>query len=842
MSMLICSLACGDVSAAGAKRLTGIVTDSISGEPLPFANISSKKTPKENRVADENGAFHVFTRGDGLGWTVSYTGYETKPIIIQNCDTTVIVRLSPTSHDLNEVIVRPGKEKYSKKNNPAVDFVNRLRKESSKHNPAKEPFYSYDKYEKTILALNEFGGSFESGFLSKQGKFLENYVDTSSWTGKRILDIIIKEKASTKIYSQDPGDDKEVTRGYRSKGIDEVLSQENLQLIMEDVIREVNPYGNDITILQNRLVSPLSAIGPDFYKYYLTDTVFVGDEKCVELSFAPHNPESMGFNGKIYVPVGDTTMFVKRITMRTPQDINLNYLQNLFVNQTYEKDSLGNRHKTYDDVCVEMQIMPGTPKLYGRKTTVYDNFSYDRRKDMAEYYGKLGRNFDMEKSREREPSFWEESRMVPLTAAESRMENMTSEMRKVPLFYWTEKVIGLLESGYIRTGKPSKVDLGPVNTMLSFGGVEGMRIRLGGMTMSPLSKHFFASGYVAYGTKDRKFKYSANLEYSFKPKKNHSYEWPRHGVYVSYTYDRDMLGQHYAFTSQDNIFLSWKRKQGINLRTYHRLANFGYILELPNNFSVQADFKHEIQEATRWVQFRFPDGRINNNFSQSTIKVKLRWAPGEKFMQGRTHRTPINYDAWIFQLSHEYGPKGIFGSAFTTNSTEFSVQKRLWMSAFGYLDIIMKAGKVWSSVYFPMLMWPNANLSYTIQPESYSLMNAMEFANDKYAAIDLTYFGNGILFNRIPLLKKLKLREVATFKGLMGGLSSKNNPAENPHIYEFPADAHARVMSSRPYMEIGVGLDNILTFLRVDYVWRLSYLDSPNIDKSGLRIAMHFSF
>ena len=839
---LLSLLTVGEMSAAVAKRLSGVVTDSVTGERLPFANILSEKTPNENRVADENGAFHIFTRGDGTGWSVSYTGYDTKPIVITNSDTTLIVRLSPTSYNLQEVVVKPGKEKYSKKNNPAVDLVNRLRKTSSKYDPRKEPLYSYDKYEKTVLALNEFGGNFNSGFFSKQGKFLENYVDTSSWTGKRILDIIIKEKASTRLFSHDPGDDKEITRGYRSKGIDEVLTQENLQVVLEDAIREIDPYGNDITILQNRLVSPLSVIGPDFYKYYLTDTVFVGDEKCVELSFAPHNPESMGFNGKIYVPVGDTTMFVKKITMRTPQDINLNYLQNLYVNQSYDKDSLGNRHKTYDDVCIEMQIVSGTPKLYGRKTTVYENFSYDKREDLSDFYGKLGRNFDLDKARERDNIFWDEVRMVPLTRAEYRMENMTKEMRKVPLFYWTEKVISLLESGYVRTGKPSKVDLGPVNTLLSFGSVEGMRIRLGGMTMSPLSKHFFASGYVAYGTKDRKFKYSANLEYSFKPKKRHSYEWPRHGIYASYTYDRDALGQHYAFTSQDNIFLSWKRKQGISLITYHRLAKFGYILELPNNFSVQADFKHEVQEATKWVQFRFPDGRFNKDFTQSTATLKLRWAPGEKFLQGRTHRTPVNMDAWIFQLTHEYGPKGFLGSAFTTNSTEFSVQKRLWMSAFGYLDIILKAGKVWSSVYFPMLMWPNANLSYTIQPESYSLMNAMEFANDQYAAIDLTYFGNGILFNRLPLLKKLKLREVVTFKGLMGGLSDKNNPARNPNIYEFPADAHARVMSSTPYMEVGVGLDNIFTFLRLDYVWRLTYRDAPNIDKSGLRIAMHFSF
>ena len=840
MVVLLCVFSTVDAEAS-VRRFSGVVRDSITGEALPFANISSKKHPHNNKVANENGAFFILSVGDADDWTVSYTGYDSKPLLFDNADTTVVVRLSPTSHNLSEVVVKPKKEKYSKKNNPAVDFVRKLRTESQKHNPAKEPNYSYDKYEKTLLAVNEFNGDFSSGFLSKQGNFLKNYVDTSSWTGKRILDLIIKEKASTRIISHSPRADKEVTRGYRSHGVDEVLSQENMQVIMEDGVREIDPYGNDVILLQNRLVSPLSVIGPDFYKYYLTDTVYIGEEKCVELSFAPHNPESMGFNGKIYVPVGDTTMFVKKLTMRTPQDINLNYVENLFVNQSYEKDSLGNRHKTYDDVCIEMQIAPGTPKLYIRKTTTYDNFSYSPREDMAEYYGKLGRNFELAEARKTSSDFWEEERMVPLTGAEQRMEGMTKEMRKVPLFYWAEKAIGLMESGYIKTGKRSKVDLGPVNTMVSFGSVEGVRLRMGAMTMSPLNDHLFAQGYVAYGTKDHKWKYSGDVEYSFTPKKNHSYEWPRHGIYASYQYDLDMLGQHYLFTSQDNIFLSLKRKESI-LVTYQKLAKLGYILELPNNFSVEAGVRYEVQEATRWLPFRFANGVMDKDFTQSSFNLTLRWAPGEKFIQGRTQRLPVNMDAWIFQLTHEYGPKGFLGSAFTLNRTEVSLQKRLWLSAFGYMDIILKAGKVWDSVYYPMLMWPNANLSYTIQPESYSLMNAMEFANDQYAAIDFTYFGNGILFNRIPLMKKLKLREVFTFKGLMGGLSDKNNPARNPKLYEFPADAHSVKMTSTPYMEVGVGLDNVFTFLRLDYVWRLTYRDAPGIDKGGARISVHFAF
>ena len=840
-SLGIISLCFGSALVSSAQtRVYGTVTDSITGEALPFANLNSSVDARRNIVADENGNFRVIVRDKGE-WSVSYLGYDSKLLPVSTADTVVKVMLSPMSYDLSEVVVRPKKEKYSKKNNPAVDFINSLRRESRKHDPTTMPLYSYDKYEKTVLAMNDFKSDFSSGFMAKRGKFLENYVDTSSWTGKRILDLILKEKASTRIISRDPGADKEIIRGYRSAGMDEVLNQENIQIVLEDAIREIDIFGNNITILQNRFVSPLSAIGPDFYKYFLTDTVFVGDERCVELSFAPHNAESMGFNGKIYVPVGDTTMFVKKVTMRTPHDINLNYVDNLFINQSFEKDSLGNRHKTYDDVCLEMQIVAGTPKMYGRKITVYDNFSYDRRSDLGEFYTRLGRNLELDEARNQNEEFWAPARMMPLSYAEAQMGGMMKEMRKVPILYWGEKLISLMESGYLRTGKPSKFDVGPLNTLLSGNTVEGLRLRLGGMTMSPLNPHLFAKGYVAYGTKDRKWKYEADVEYSFPPKKNHSYEWPRHGFFGSYSYDLDMIGQHYLFTNQDNVFLSLKRKESI-LVTYRRLAKFGYILELPNNFSVEAGLRHEIQEATKWLPFTFANGVSDKRYTQASFNVTLRWAPGEKFIQGRSQRLPVNLDAWILQFTHEIGPKGFLGSSFTLNRSELSVQKRLWLSAFGYTDIILKAGKVWSQVYYPALMWQNANLSYTIQPESYSLLNPMEFANDQYASVDFTYFGNGILFNRLPLLKKLKIREAVTFKGFMGSLSDRNNPEKNSDIYQFPVDAHPRMMSSTPYMEIGAGLDNILTFLRVDYVWRLTYRDTPGCDKSGVRVSLHFSF
>lgn len=828
------------VSGRTRQTVVGLVVDSVSGERLGFVNVAVKGRRK-GVLTDKNGVFKIPAE-PGNYISISSLGFNTRTIRVGSSEDTIRVFLSPNSQTLEDVYVKSKRAKYSKKNNPAVELMKKVRNGYNFRNPEKEDYYSYDRYDKILLGINEFSGDFsgEDAF-SRQFKVFSDYVDTAAWTGKRILNLSLKEKNSKMLFRKTPSAKKEILLGYRSNGIDDAFEQDNIRPALEDVLREIEIYNNDIAFLQNRFVSPLSAIAPDFYKFEIVDTVVVGGERCVELSFVPHNYQSMGFNGKLYIPVGDSIKYVKRVMMRVPKDINLNYVDNIFVSQNFEKDSLGNIHKTVDDVCLEMEVLPGAPKIYGSRMSRYDNFSYKPVAEYAEMYESIARNISLENAEHRGNGYWDRIRKIELSGAERQMGSMMTRIRKVPLLYWTEKVLKVLVNGYITTGRHSKFDIGPVNTFLSFNKAEGTRLRVGGMTTANLFPNLFARGYVAYGFKDRKFKYRGELEYSFVRKKYHSREFPMNGIRASYEYDVDQLGQHYLFTNQDNLFLSLKR-MGSELITYRRRAMLEYNLELRNNFSINVGYKREIQEATPWVTFKYSDGREVSKFTQGAFFINLRYAPGEKFVQGATSRKPINMDAPIFQLTQEFGPQRFLGADFTLNKTEISVSKRFWFSAFGYANCILKGGKIWSQVQFPALLWQNANLSYTIQPESFSLLNPMEFAMDEYAALDVTYFMNGLIFNRIPYVKSLKLREVLTFKGFLGHLSKKNNPDYNPGLFRFPYDSSTVAMGRKPYMELGVGIDNILTILRVDYVWRLTYRDRPGIDKGGIRISLHFSF
>ena len=841
-ALLICIITSVSLNAQTKHIITlmGEVRDSISHEPIPYVAIYLKGSNK-GILTDNEGRFKITTGEKFNNLTLSVMGYKTKDIYIPyKSNKKLVLEMTPTGVELNEVIVKPKKEKYSKKNNPAVDFVKKIMAQRELTDPRRNDYYNYNKYERITIALNNFDSNKDKNLLLKKFPFLIEHIDTSEVSGTQILNVSVKEKASNVHYRKDPKSEKEYITGIKRNGIDDITSQESVQEFLEDIFREIDLYDNDINLLQNRFVSPLSRIATDFYKFYLTDTVAINGDSCVELSFAPHNPAMFGFTGRLYVIKGDSSMFIKRVKMNVPPTINLNFIDQMYVLQEFEKAPDGSRLKTRDDMTIEVSILPGTDGIYARRNTAYTNHSFISPTD-PNTFKPLQKVITPDDAYTQTTDFWNQNRLIPINSSEDKVKDLVTKLRSVPLYYWTEKVIKILVSGYIHTAENSKFDLGPMNTTISHNDIEGYRFRVGGITTANLNKRLFARGYVAYGTTDQKLKYNGEVEYSFHDKKYHSREFPIHSLKLSHLYDVDMLGQHYQFTNSDNMFLSIKRQKDTQM-TYHRVSNLEYVLELHNNFSINAGVKHERQEATAFMPFI--DGYGNNitHYDQTSLNVQLRYAPGEKFYQTKSQRFPINFDAPIFVLSHSFSPKNFLSNRYTLNKTEFSVQKRFWFSTFGYTDIILKAGHIWNSASYPNMLLPNANLSYTIQPESYALMNPMEFVNDSYLSWDLEYWANGAIFNYLPLFKRLKLREVFSFRGLYGHLSDKNNPTKNLELFQFPIESHTRLMSNTPYMEIGAGIDNLFKCLRVDYVWRLTYRDTPNCDKHGLRIALHFTF
>lgn len=822
---------------AAMTQITGLVRDSASREGVPYASISLVGT-NEGVLANDRGGFTINSHAHFTQLRVTAMGYSAKVVDIKpGQGSVVLIDLQPTGVELEELVVHKGKEKYSKKNNPAVELIKRLRAHRDDNDPMRMMHYGYSQYEKMMVG---FGNLDDVASKPEDRQWIEQYADTSLLTGKRILPISIKETVARDYYCRDPKMHKQLILGTKQAGLDERMDQESIKRVLDDFMGEIDIFQNDVTLLTNRFVSPLSRIAVDFYKYYLNDTVVVDGERCAVLSFVPFTPQTFGFLGHLYVSIEDSTLFIKRVSMGVPHDINLNYVDRMSIVQDFERAQNGSRLKVRDNVEVSFKLFPGVPAVFARRETSYRDHNFERPE--AGIF-----NFKAEQATDGSApfmpdEFWQEYRPTGARATATTMSGFMQRLRGTRWFYWAEQALLLLVNGYVPTAAVSKVDIGPLNSLISGNSLEGVRLRVGGMTNVNLNRHWFARGYLAWGTRDKKLKYMGSLEYSSTPKRAMDQEFPIHSLRISHRYDVDKLAQHYLYTNPDNVFLTLKRHKDVRMQ-YLRTTRLEYRHEWYNHFSLELGIEHNVHEATRYVPFVNVDGYARERYTQAGFTARLRYAPGETFYQARSYRVPINMDAPIITLTQTYMPRGFMGSLYEVNKTQLALQKRFWFSAFGYADVIIKGEKVWSRVSYLDLLQPNVNLSYTIQPESYSLMKPLEFIGDQALSWDLTYWGNGVLMNRLPLIKRLRLREVLSLRGWWGNLSDKNNPAAGAtDAFLFPADALCQTMGDTPYLEAGVGLDNIFTVLRVDYVWRLTHRDNAGTDRRGIRIQLHFNF
>ena len=826
-------------------RIKGLVTDSVSGEPLPYVSIIVKGTTT-GAATDLDGRFSLTVPSSASGkmLEVSYLGYSTKQVPLKSGQN-LSVQLAPTGIALNEVVVKPGRERYRRRDNPAVAFVKNVIERRDANDPRNHDYYSYDRYQKMVFAMNDYKPKKREDGKTGKFDFLEEFIDTLD-VGTTILPISEKEHFETVYYRRDPHSEKRLVKGDKSAGVDEVFSRDGIQQFLNEAFREVDIFRNNIPLFLQRFVSPLSSLGPTFYKYYLMDTLEIDGQKCMDLGFVPFNSESFGFTGHLYVTL-DSTYFVRRVLLNVPKDINLNFVSHMTIDQTFRREPDGTRLITKDDIRVNFKLSEKSKGMFAQRLIVYSNHSFEPDTAQLAIFEQPAPSITLKEAYTQTDKFWEENRpQEGRRRNPNTVDKLMAKLRSIPIFYVTEKIVTILVSGYVPATKDeanNKFEFGPMNTTISGNAIEGARFRVGGTTTPQFHKRLTLDGFAAYGVRDKKMKYDALVEYSFIDRKQYRKEFPMHSIRFEYMYDINKLGQQYMYTSKDNFLLAIRRKRDTRA-TYLRKAELTYTREHYNGISYSAVLRNKREYATPYAVFDRinADGSLTSldHYDMTELELNFRYGYNEKFYQTRNNRIPITFDAWVFNLSHVMGWKGFLGSSYNYQRTDIGLQKRLWFSAFGYTDIILKAGKVWTKVPYPLLILPNANLSYTIQPEAYTNMNAMEFINDEYASWDVTYYMNGLLLNRIPLIKKLKWREVFCFRGLWGHLSDKNNPAKSTGLFAFPEGS--MTLGKAPYMEASVGIENIFKFLRLDYVWRLNYRDNPDIQTHGVRCTMRIQF
>ena len=851
------SLFLGTCVPGASAQIRGVVTDSLTQEPLLYVTVQYEGKGV-GAITNGKGEYTVETR---RGWdelTFSAIGYVTKRIKLKPGQKVLNVQLATDDIMLAEVVVKPKKEKYSRKNNPAVEFMRKVIDRKKKLKLEEKDYYQYRKYEKMKMSLNDITPEKMEKGLYKKFAFFKDQVEVSPKTGKNILPISIKETVSRTLYRQRPKSEKTIIEGMNSSGIEEFFSTgDMLGTILNDVFSDINIYDDNIRLLQRQFESPIGRGAISFYKYYLMDTLMVDNQECVHLTFVPNNSQDFGFTGHLYV-VRDSTYAVKKCTMNLPKHTGVNFVENLDIVQDFKQLEDSTWVLTDDDMTVELALMKGIQGLEVQRTTKYSDYSFDEIE--ARYFRLKGNVIKEANMMNKSDEYWAEVRQVPLTKKESTMDLFMNRIEQIPGFKIIIFGAKALIENFVETGNkdhPSKFDFGPINTMITSNYVNGVRFRVSGMTTGNLHPHLSLSGYGAYGTRDHKWFYSAQAAWSFNKREYVLWEFPKHYIAFKYTYDVMSPMDKYLATDKDNMFVGWKWTT-VDQMSYIRDATLTYELETQTGFSVNAMLRHRNDQPAGNLQYWRNNGETpgvlgeNNtpvhDITTTEVGVTLRYAPGETFVNTKQRRVPVSLDAPVFSISHTAGFKGVLGGEYNFNLTEASARKRFWFGSWGKLDITARAGAQWNKVPFPLLNLPMANLSYITQHnESFSLINNMEFLNDRYASLALSYDMNGKLFNRIPLLKKLKWREMFRVRGLWGTLTDKNNPYKNldSDLFLFPmrgGSPTSYVMDKTPYVEASVGIYNIFKLLHIEYVRRLTYTNIPGVKKDGIRFMILMIF
>lgn len=835
-------LMCAKPAMAQTTVVKGVITDAKTKEPVPYATVFFDET-SAGTTTDEAGNYTLETNQPYVKLKVMAVGYvPVSKELIAGTEQVANFKLTVDAKQLNEVVVKGQKSKYRNKDNPAVELIRKVIDHKSQNRPEGFNYYEYEKYEKIQFALSNVTEKFQNRKAFKKFQFVFENLDTTKLEGKAVLPVYLKESISDVRYRKSPEAKKEIIKANKTVAFEGYVDNDGLSAYMKYLYQDINIYDNNITMLTNQFISPIANLSPTFYKFFISDTITENNQKFIRLSFVPRNHSDFLFQGMMHITL-DSSYAVAKIDMSVNKDINLNWVKELKINQEFEKKEGQGYVLVKDEFSADFGLSKGKMGFYGQKISSFKDIRIGNQRPDIDYKGDALETNDSADTKQ--DDYWLTHRHNELSTSEKGVYTTIDSIKKVPAFKRTLEVMVVLLAGY-KSITPY-FELGPISTFYSFNPVEGFRLRAGGRTTNAFSKRVVFEGYGAYGFKDEKWKYYGGLTYSLS--KRSIYEFPVRSVKGSYQRETKIPGQELQFIQEDNFLLSFKR--GNNDKwLYNDIVNLEYLNEFKNHFSFTLGYKNWTQRAAGGLHYNtvsYNDG-VNDvkQLQTSEVSLVMRWAPNEKFYQGKTYRIPISFKNPVFTLRYINGIKGFLGGEYDYQNISLNITKRFYLSQLGYTDVVLEGGKIFGKVPFPLLTIHRANQTYAYQLQSYNLMNFLEFVSDQYASVQLDHCFNGFFFNKIPLLRRLKWREAVSMKVLYGSVSNENNPATSAGLYEFPLTPEGMpityTLESKPYIEGSVAIANIFKFFRVDLVKRFTYLDHPDISQLGIRARFKFDF
>ena len=835
---------CAAAQKATAQNLYCKIIDSRTLLPVQYANAIYRKL-KISAKANDKGLITIEKKvGEVL--EINSIGYKTKRIKIkQNFNDTIQIKIVNTYKSLQTVTIKAKrKNKYSRKNNPAVELMKRVIAAKKATNLENHNFYRYDKYQKLTMALNNISEDLIANDDNKK-EWLKKQVERCPYNDKLILPFSVDETFYQHIFRKTPKKHKDIIKGQSTKGISQLIQTGNsLNTIVKDLFQDIDIYKDQIELLQSRFPSPIGATATSFYRFYIEDTVQIDKQQCIKLQFMPGNQQDFGFRGEIYI-VNDSSLHVKKLNMQLPANTGVNWIDAMKISQEFKQ--LDNKEwvLTADKMVVELKVIEQLQSFIIIRSTKLNNYNFQEI-DPKLFSGSSDIIYE-KKKKKRNEEFWKEHRAEELTKGEKQIDNLISKINNSKLFKNTIVVARAIIENFIETGganSPSKIDIGPINTFISKNYIDGIRLRAAARTTANLNKHWFAEGYYAYGIKSKTNYYGGKLIYSFNKPQYLPIEFPTRTITFETYKDIESPSDKFLKHNKDNIFMAIKPVKAERLYKYER-QKLSLTWESINGITSTISAKTEKDTPLSNIIFKKQNGNILNSIRTTELELSFEYRPGQKYITSKQKRKEVNKDAPKYIIKQTFGLKNLLNGQYQYNLTELKLYKRFWMGSYGKIDLQLSMGAQWNKVPYNLLCQPAVNTSFFEQQATFNLMREMEFLNDRYAQINISWKPEGKIFNRIPLIKKLKLREYIAIKSLWGKLTNKNNPRLKENINDnilFQLPTTTNIMTKQPYIELVIGVHNIFKMFEINYIRRLTYTNLPNIKNNGIRFGFNLTF
>lgn len=802
---------CASLSAQ-KTTVSGVVEEQESGKPIPFANVFFKNT-KIGTQTDLDGKFLLSTYYASDSLTVRASAFESKTIgIVLDQPQELIIKLGPVTQTADEVTIRAPDEK------PSTTLLKKVIKNKPINNREKLDAYQYETYNKIQLDLNNIGDEFEDKKIVKNLKVIMNYMDTMD--GQKILPVILSESISDYYYRTHPTKKKEVIEAARITGVDNL----KLNRFLGDMYQDINVYDNYIGIFDKSFVSPISNFALGFYTFHLVDSMFIDKNWCYLMTFEPKRKGDLTFTGRLWI--NDTTYAVKKWSASVSKTANINYVKGFYLEQKFDQVQPEVWMLTSDKLIVDLRIYQKSKLIgfYGRKYSTRENFVINQPQPL-DFYNTKDNVVVLDSADNRDEAYWKAHRHNPLNVQEKGIDNMIDSLNEVPLFKFFKNLTHLATTGFYPL---KKIELGNIRSLISYNQVEGFRNQFQLRTSNDFSRRLELRGRIAYGYKDREFKYGGGVRFNITPKK-------RGMLDVFYDYDVKQLGLGEDAGDIDAALGSLLRTKPLTQLTL--VEKFGARLEKDFGKSIVITVGGQWRELTALgeTQFRVPNSSTSfdriNSFRTFETSLKIRYGKNEDYISGAFDRISVGSKYPIVSIEGVLGIKGVIGSDYEYEKLELKIEHSPRLGIMGTLYYTVYAGIYFGNAPYPLLYIHPGSQSYWLQSSSQNLMDYYEFISDRYVGANFEHHFNGLFFDRIPGVRKLKWRVVVSGKSTWGSISERQKS-----VMLLPDNTVP--FGKIPYVESAIGIENIFKFFRVDLVWRMTHLEEG---RSPLGIRAKFS-